>query len=126
MTPSIYSRLQELVASDTPEQALDELVRYLKENGRYHELFEALKMKLRSRLGLPVAQSGPEGPMEEGLELQLERGLIDACREVAQLFFRDGQIREGWMYMRPVGDRAAAAEALAGVEANDENLDALI
>ena len=126
MNASIYTRLHELVTATERSQALDELIQYLKENGRYHELFEALKMKLRSRLGLPAAQSGPEGPVEEELEIQLERGLIDACREVAELFFREGQIREGWMYMRPVGDRAAAAKALSGVEANDENLDALI
>jgi hypothetical protein len=122
----IFSRLQELVGTNQATQALDELIDYLKNQGRYHELFEALKMRLRSRLGLPAAQGGPEDTFDEALEIQLERGLIDACREVAELFFRDGQIREGWMYMRPVGDRAAAAKALASVEATDENLDPLI
>ena len=126
MNPPIYDQLQTLVASAQRDQALDELANHLRATGRYHELFEALKMKLRHRLGLPVAQSAPEEPLDDAIEMQLERGLIDACREVAELFLREGMIREGWMYMRPVGDRAAAAQALAGVEATDENLDALI
>lgn len=126
MNEPIYDQLKTLVASAQRDEALDELAKFLRDKGRYHELFEALKMKLRHRLGLRAAQGSPEEPLDEPTEIQLERGLIDACREVAELFFRDGMVREGWMYMRPVGDRAAAARMLAGVEANDENLDAMI
>ena len=42
------------------------------------------------------------------------------------LMIQDGAIREAWMYLRPVGDRAAAAAALAEVESTDENLDEMV
>lgn len=126
MTATIYEQLDALVQSGDNTQALDQLISHLEQEGRYHELFEALKMRLRARLGLPAAQAESESPLDEATELQLERGLIDACRRVGELFLKQGKIREGWMYMRPVGDRQVAADALAAVEANDENVDALL
>ncbi len=126
MTSSIYEELDSLVAAEKSEEALQQLVSHLQQAGLYHEMFEALKMQLRSRLGLPAAQVDPEQRVDEATELELERGLIEACRRVGELFLKDGKIREGWMYMRPVGDRPAAARALAQVEPNDDNVDALL
>jgi len=37
-----------------------------------------------------------------------------------------GRIREGWMYLRPVGDKQAAATMLAQIEPDDDNLEELI
>ncbi|MEZ6138516.1 MAG: hypothetical protein R3C53_26840 [Pirellulaceae bacterium] len=126
MTATIYEQLNTLVAKGDPTAALDELINHLQRNHRYHELFEALKMKLRTRLDLPAAQAEQEPPLDEAKELELERGLIDACRKVGELFLKQGKIREGWMYMRPVGNRQVAAQALASVQPNDENVDELL
>jgi tetratricopeptide (TPR) repeat protein len=126
MTATIYEQLDSLVESGEPNAALDALIAHLRQNHLYHELFEALKMRLRTQLGLPAAQAEQEPQLDEAQELELERGLIDACRQVGELFLKQGKIREGWMYMRPVGDREVAAKALAAVEANDDNVDALL
>ena len=113
MTATIYDQLNALVEAGDKEKALDQLVSYLQEAGKYHELFEALKMRLRTRLGLSAAQAEQESSLDDATELELERGLIDACRQVGELFLKAGKIREGWMYMRPVGNRELAAQALA-------------
>ncbi len=123
MSSSIYEQLATLVDSGNSQQALETLITHLRNEGRYHELFEALKMQLRLRLGLPAAQSEQEAHLDEATELELERGLLDACRQVGELLLQSGKIREGWMYMRPVGNRELAAQALSAVSVTDENVD---
>lgn len=125
-THTIYDQIGQAVSSGNRSQAVATLISYLESSKQYHELFEALKMQLRVELGLPAAQAEFEEKLDEEREVQLERRLLDACRKVGELFLADGKIREGWMYMRPVGDREAAAEALAGIEADDENVDELL
>lgn len=123
---SIYEQMQQLVAAGQPAAALDRLIEHFEQQGQFHELFEALKMRLRLQLGLTAAQADRQEKFDDDTELQLERGLIEACRQVGELFFKQGRVREGWMYMRPVGDRDIAANALAHVEVNDENVDELL
>lgn len=119
----IYEQLQQLAKDDQPEQALETLIAHLEQSGEYHELFEALKMRLRHQLGLTIAQAENEQPLDEERELKLERGLLDACKQVGKRFLADGKVREGWMYLRPVGDRQFAAQALATVQPNEDNVD---
>lgn len=122
----IYTQLEQSVRAGRPEQGIEQLVAHLRQHGQYHELFEALKMQMRMRLGLPAAQADRQEKFDEATELQLERGLLDACRIVGELFMQQGRIREGWMYLRPVGDREVAAAAVAGVQPTDENIDELL
>lgn len=122
----IYETISQLASQGEHENAVSQLIAHLEENKQYHELFEALKMRLRMQLGLPAAQADREERLDEEREMKLEHGLLDACRKVGELLFADGKIREGWMYMRPVGDREVAAQALATVEANDDNVDELL
>lgn len=121
-----FDQLQEALERGGVSAALDRLAEYLRENKKFHELFEALKMKARYALGLPLTYSDAGDELDESTRTKLEDGLIEACRDVGTALLREGAIREGWMYLRPVGDRAAAAIELAKLDANEENLDALI
>lgn len=125
-TATIYDELLQTRLGSGQQAAIDRLVAFLESEGRFHEMFEALKMQLRVRLGLPAAQLDRNEKLAANLEVQLEQGLIEACRRVGEGFFKQGKIREGWMYMRPVGDRASAAALLAQIEVNDENVDEML
>lgn len=122
----ICQQFDELVKGGQSTEALDALIAYLEREGHYHELFEAMKMRLRHGLDLPAAQAEREEPVGEATEVELERGLIEACRRVGELFLKQGRIREGWMYMRPVGDRVLAAKALEQVKPDGDNVDELL
>ncbi|MBI2481197.1 MAG: hypothetical protein HYV60_21925, partial [Planctomycetia bacterium] len=121
-----FDQLQAALERGGVDAALDQLAHYLRENKKYHELFEALKMKARHELGLPLTYSDAGDELDASTRAKLEDGLIEACRDVGTALLREGAIREGWMYLRPVGDREAAAAELAKIEANAENIDALI
>lgn len=123
---TFFDSLPVQLNSAGPVVTADNIAEFFRHQGAYHELFEALKMKARLELGLPAITPGPEESLGALVTDRLERSLIDACRTVGLLLLGDGRIREGWMYMRPVGDREAAAKALAAIEATSENLDELI
>ena len=89
----------------------------------------------RVELGLPAVQINPSGDddskesgsdQDSGVQDQLDKKLIEACSEVGMALLKQGNLQEGWMYMRAVGDRAAAAAAMADIEVNHENLDTVL
>ncbi len=121
-----FDQLQQALASGGIGAALDQLGDYFRESKQYHQLFETLKMQARFRLGLPLTFHDVGDELDEAVRTQLEDGLIEACREVGMALLREGAIREGWMYLRPVGDRQAAAAELERIDATDDNLDQLI
>jgi hypothetical protein len=124
--PTSFDQLDAALASGGPDAALAEAARVLRGEKKYHELFEVLKMQVRRRIGLPLLYSDAGDSLGEAERTQLEEGLVAACREVGTLFLQDGRVREGWMYLRPVGDKAEAARLLAAIEPSEENTEDLI
>ena len=123
---SDFDQLQSELSRGGAKAVLDHAAAALREQKKYHELFEVLKMQVRERLGLPLLYNDSADNLPEDVRTKLEEGLIAACREVGSLFFRDGNVREGWMYLRPVGDKAEACQLLAGIESGEENYEDLV
>ena len=121
-----FSQLEEAVKQGGVAVGLAKLAEHLRGQQKYHELFEALKMQVRHSLGLPVLYNDSGDELGDSMRARLEEGLLSACREVGMALLKDGQIREGWMYLRPIGNRLEVAEQLSQIDANDDNLDALI
>lgn len=118
---------QERLHRDGADAALDWLIEHYRHRGDYPELFEALKLRLRHRLGLPpMPVEGEAERLDRQTDLELEQGLLDACREVGGRLLTEGRLEEGWMYMRAVADKEAAAAAIADVPVTAENLDAML
>jgi hypothetical protein len=120
----IFDTLQQIQSQ--PSHSIERVVSYFREQRRPIELFEALKMRVRHRLGLPLIPTENEERLVDDIDRQLEAGLLAACREVGEMMVSLGRIREGWMYLRPTGDVARMAELLAPIEVTDENADELI
>ena len=70
---------------------LDKAAALLREQKRYHELFEVLKMQTRRRIGLPVLYAESGDSLSDEQRTKLEDGLIAACREVGTLLLEEGQ-----------------------------------
>jgi len=121
-----FDRLQTELARGGAGAVLELTADTLKSQQKYHELFEARKMQVRAQLGLPLATGDGSDALSEADRLRLEEGLITACREVGALLLKAGQVREGWMYLRPVGDKPEAAKLLADIAPNEDNSEELI
>ena len=103
-------------------QAGQNLVR----SGQYHQLFDLRLMQRRHELGLPLENITALDDLEETLREGLEKGYLDACREVGQLLLEQGRAREAWTYLRPAGEKMALREWLARAVADQEHADELI
>lgn len=113
-------------AEQDPAELLTKMVEHFREERQPLELFEALKMQIRHGLGMPVVATENEARPVEELDRQLENGLVAACREVGTMLLEEGQIREGWMYMRPTGETQRAAELIGKMPVTDENADDVV
>ncbi len=105
---------------------LEEMIRHFRQSRQPMELFEAMKMRVRNRLGLPLVSHGSEPARPEDVERQLEVGLLDACREAGTMLIEDGRVGEGWMYLRPTGDLELARKLISAIEITDDNYDEMI
>lgn len=105
---------------------LDRLIEDLRKEKDFPALYQALQMRLRRRLGLPLLTPTPTDRLDEELQRKLEVGLVEACKEVGTGLIRAGSIREGFLYLRPVGDRSLVRSELDRVTPDDENSEDLI
>lgn len=110
---------------DSPEM-LDRMIEHFRGSRQPMELFEALKMRTRCRLGLPLVTSEGEPVRPEEVERQLEVGLLDACREAGTMLMEEGRVAEGWMYLRPTGDTELARQLIGRVDITEDNYDEMI
>lgn len=108
-------------SSDSQSEMLQSVVQYYRDQNLPMELFEARKMVIRDQLGLPLLSGEGDSDPPEDVERQLERGLLDACREVGEMLIQSGRVFEGWTYLRPIGDNELVKKLIADVEINEEN-----
>jgi hypothetical protein len=109
-----------------PEATLERLAGRFREAGDFHGLFDTRLMQARRRLGLPIILTSPLEDLVEPLRGQVEAAYLEACREAGWLLWNAGKLRESWMYLRPLGENSAVAEAIARIEPNEENLGSLV
>lgn len=121
-----FHQLLSAQQSGGADATLRALADALRAQRRHHELFDALLMCGRRKLGLPAVSAASIDELPEPLRSQVEGAYLEACREVGGQLLADGKLREAWMYLRPVGDKAPLAQALDATPADDEHADELI
>ncbi len=124
LTP--FDELQRISEESGVEKSLEFLESHFRNSNDFFKLFEILKMKCRHGLGLPLIYSQQPDDLTQAQQRELEDGLLSACREVGTLFFKSGEIQQGWAYLQPVGDKRLNEELVCSIVPNEENVDAII
>ncbi len=124
--PTEFEQLESEFDQGGAEAVLQRLSEQLRAGEKYHELFEAMKMQLRLKLGLPLFYHDSGDHLPEEQRNQLEEGLVEACREVGLLLLNAGRIREGWTYLRPVGNAQEAKQIIDDIAPDESNVEELI
>jgi hypothetical protein len=126
MTATLFDEVEADLRDAGPEATLERLAMRFREAGDFHGLFDTRLMQARRRLGLPIILTTPLEDLTEPLRGQVEVAYLEACREAGWLLWNANKLREGWMYLRPLGENSAVAEAIARIEPTEENLGSLV
>ena len=112
MSDHHFDELQDTVQTQGIERALEQLIATLKEEKKYHELFDALLLRKRHALGLALVQKGTLGDLPEEKRRALEDEYVDCCRTVGDLYLSEGDLAHAWVYLRTIDETAKVTDAL--------------
>jgi hypothetical protein len=126
ISPEVFETFRHLADNDGIAATLERLAETLRESGDYHQLFEALKMRTRFQLGLPILYDQRPLELDAEKQNQLEEGLLKACKDVGTLLVESGKLREGWIYLQPIGDQELNHQLIEAFPVTDDNLDEVI
>lgn len=122
----LFAQLDSLTQEQNAGVAIEFLIAHFHETKEFPQLFEAMKLRVRNQLGLPLLYSDQSREIDDATQRKLEQGLLDACKDVGELLIKDGQLQQGWMYLQPVGDRIFVRELIESVTVTEDNRDDLI
>jgi hypothetical protein len=103
--------------------ALERLLELLAERGEFRALLDALLLKARHELGMPLIQAGTLADLQEPARTQYEERYVEAIRFVGQRLLDQGDIAGAWPYFRAIAEKepvAAALERYEPAEAGDQ------
>lgn len=108
--------------------ALNQLITLLTERGDARALLDALLLRARHELGLPLLHAGPLNDVAEPLRSKYEEKYVDAIRTVGGRLLADGDIAGAWPYLRAIGEPELIAKAIDAyvAEEGDERLNGLV
>lgn len=105
-----------------PAAAIDALIAHLDSKGQYRALLDAILLKARHDLGLPLIPSGTLGDLAEPARTQFEDRYVEAIRLVGGRLLDSGDIPGAWPYFRAIAEKepvAAAIDAFQPTEGDD-------
>ena len=120
MPGDVFAALEQLLESGNPVTSFDLLIGQFRAAKDYHSLFEALLMRKRLQLGLPLLLTNDLTALPSEIRDAYSKAIADAVRHVGELFLSDGEIAEAWRYLRATGDSTPVAEAIEKVEPGDD------
>jgi len=109
---TIFDELQQTLAEQGPEAAIDRLCARLRERKEYDKLFYALLMKKRHELGVYPVPTDAAQLLPEAAQKTYEEAIRETGRLVGHLYLEEKDISRAWMYYRMVGEPEPVARAL--------------
>jgi hypothetical protein len=112
MTSASFDDLESSVRRGGIPAMFDSLVEVLRREKRYPQLFDALLMKKRHEVGLPVEGAETVRGLSEEVQIELENFYIAACREVGALCLQTGDIPGAWPYFKAIDEPDPIGKAI--------------
>lgn len=121
-----FDELQRVSQTQGPNAALEHLITTLRGEQRFHPLFDAMLLKRKFELGLPLTRPSSFDDVPAEKRDEFEKTFVAAAREVGQAFLADKSIPQAWMYFRTIRETepiSQALEALPDDTTDDQLLD---
>lgn len=123
-----FESLDEALRTEGPAAALDRLIDQLAARGEFRALLDALLLKARHELGLPLIQVGTLAELPEPARTRYEDRYVEAIRSVGHRLLGAGDLVAAWPYFRAIAEKepvVAAINALDPAE-GDERVGAIV
>jgi hypothetical protein len=120
--------LEAALRSGGEDLALERLVDHLDRTGEFRAMLDALLLKARRELGLPLVAVGSLADLQEPMRTQYEEKYVAAIRLVGSRHLDQGDIATAWAYFRAIAEPEPVAKAIAALDLgpDDERLGAII
>src|SRR4051812_35742250 len=87
-----FDELDTLFRTEGPAVAIERLIETLEARQEYRALLDALLLKARHELELPLIQSGPLSDLQEPIRTRFEEKYVEAIRRVGTKLLEAGEI----------------------------------
>ena len=125
MNSPAFDQLDQSLRSEPPGAVLDKLAARLADQGDFRGVLDAMLLRARLDLGLPLAQPGALGELPEPTRTRYEDRYVTALREVGTLILATGEIAAAWAYFRAIGEKEPVFAALDRFEPSEDDPDHL-
>src|SRR5215210_5586210 len=109
---AVFDAFDEALCGAGPDAALDHLMHVLAERGEFRALLDAMLLKARHELSLPLIQLGGLNDLPEPVRSQYEERYVTAIRTVGRRLLESGDIPAAWPYFRAIGEAEPVVAAL--------------
>lgn len=113
----LLDRLDASLRAEGPAAAIDCLIADLTGRGEYRALLDALLLKARHEMGLPLVQDGGLGDLPEPKRSEYEERYVEAIRKVGGMVLETGDVAGAWPYFRAIGEKERVVEAIEAFRA---------
>lgn len=111
-----FEPIHQALDADGPVAAAQTLIDSLREQRAYDRLFDALLIKVRLELGLPVTKPAALDDVPEDMLPKFEQAYVAAAREVGRLLLDAGDVPRAWAYFRTIREPQPVIDALDAVD----------
>jgi hypothetical protein len=115
-----FDELEARLQESGPAAAIDHLIALLDRDGEYRALLDALLLKARHDLGMPLVQVGPISSLPEPTRTDFELRYVEAIRRVGLKLLEAGEIPTAWAYFRAIAEPEPVAAALESYVPGDD------
>ncbi len=118
-----FEQLDESLRSAKPSEALDHLAGALADRGDFRGALEAMLLRARLDLGLPLVQPGSLADLPEPARTRYEDRYVEAIRKVGGLILATGEIAAAWGYFRAIGEKEPVVAAIDQFQPGEDDLE---
>jgi hypothetical protein len=122
--PAAFDSIEGALRGSGPRAALDRLAEDLEAAGDYRALLDAMLLRARHELGLPLIAPGSLAEVPEPLRTRYEEKYVEAIRLVGSKYLATGDIPTAWAYYRVIGENEPVARAIGDYRPDADGGDA--
>ena len=120
MTELTFETIEQWNQTQGARAAIDRLIETLQADKDYHKLFDALLIKKKFELGLPLVRPTSFDDVPQDKQQEFEESYVDSARNIGMLFLEQKNIPQAWVYLRTVREIEPVKQAIEELEISRE------